>query len=86
MRKERVPKLLSREEAKWLGLGEMFPVIPPPQILAIEAKWSKIQLQDLCWSYGIDPRGGDKAALVGILLWAGVLNEEGDLTAKERRK
>lgn len=69
-----------------MGLEEMFPIIPPAQVLAIEAKWSKIQLQDICWSYGIDPRGGDKAALVETLLWAGVLDEEGALTGKELRK
>lgn len=86
MRGEQVPKLLSAEEARWWGLGEMFPIIPPQFILDIEAKWSKLQLQGMCWTYGIDPRSADKAALIRLLLWAGVLDEDGNFTGKEPRK
>lgn len=85
LRKDRVPKLLSPEEAEWLGLEEMFPVIPSDQVLRIEGKWSKPALQTLCWQFGIDSRGMDKQAMVEILLWAGVLDEEGERTEKEPR-
>jgi len=87
-RKDRVPKLLSDEEAEWLGLDMegMFPIIPRPQVLHIEGKWSKIDLQNLCWTYGIDPSGFDKEVLVETLLWAGILDEDGELTGKEPRR
>ena len=82
-RKDRIPKLLDDEEAEWLGLEEMFPIIPPPKILEIEGMWSKPDLQDMAWRFGIDPRGADKQALVELLLWAGVLDEDGHRTDKQ---
>ena len=76
--KLRVPKLLSSEEAGWLGLEEMEPIIPTQVILHIEGKWSKRDLQSLCNRHNLDSRG-DKELLVSRLLWAGVIDEQGNL-------
>lgn len=84
-RKLRIPKLLSDEEAEWLGLGEMDPIIPPQVILDIEGNWSKWDLQALCHRHNIDSRG-DKELLVSRLMWAGVLDEHGTIVKEAGKK
>lgn len=76
--KLRIPKLLSDEEAAWLGKYDMVPIIPPQIILDIEGKWSKDDLRLLAWRAKLDTRG-DKETLVSMLLWHGILDEQGNL-------
>jgi len=83
--RDRIPKLLSDEEAKWFGVGEMVPIIVSAENHAIQAKWSKSKLQGLCWDFGIDPRGLAKYALVDILTWANILDRYGNRTDKQPR-
>jgi len=82
---KRIPKILSREEAEWLGADEMPPIIVAEQNLEIQGKWSKNDLVDLCWSFGIDPRNFTKDVLVDALVWAGILDGEGNRTNKQPR-
>ena len=72
-----LPKLLSNEEASWWGLPEMLPDFPPDEILLIESKWSKKELQWLAIENRLDP-GGDKELLVRKLLYVGALDEDGN--------
>ena len=74
-----LPRVLSPPEAKAWGLPEMIPIFPPDEILAIEAKWSKEDLQNMAIEYFLSPVG-DKALLVQKLLYVGALDEKGELT------
>ena len=56
----------------------MLPDFPPEDILRIEAKWSKKDLQRLARENWLDP-GGDKELLIRKLLYVGALDEEGEL-------
>jgi hypothetical protein len=77
-----IPRVLAPQEAAQWGLPEMIPWIPEDKILAIEAKWSKRDLQNMCMEYILDPRG-DKESLVYKLLYIGALDEEGERTGLE---
>ena len=74
-----VPRVLSPQEAKQWGLPEMIPIYVPEEILEIEAKWSKTELQNLCSEYFLDWRG-DKSLLVRKLVYIGAMDEKGELT------
>lgn len=74
-----LPRVLSPEEIEAWGLPEMIPIFPSDEILAIEAKWSKEDLQGMAVEYFLDPVG-DKALLVEKLIYVGALDAEGDRT------
>ena len=57
----------------------MIPDFPTEQILAIEAKWSRKDLQRMADEYMLAPRG-DKELLVSKLLYVGALDETGEPT------
>ena len=80
-----LPKLLSDEEASWWGLTEMIPDFPSEQILAIESKWSKKDLQRMADENFLDSRG-DKEMLVSKLMYVGVLDSEGRYIEPEKRE
>jgi len=80
-----LPKLLSEEEASWWGLTEMLPEFPSEEILLIEAKWSKKDLQRMADENYLNP-GGDKELLVSKLLYIGVLDSEGGYIEQEFRE
>lgn len=74
-----MPKVLSPREIEEWGLPEMIPIFPPDEILIIEAKWSKNDLQEMAIEYFLDPYG-DKQLLVEKLVYVGALDENGDRT------
>jgi hypothetical protein len=76
---ESVPRVLSPEEAQQWGLPEMMPIFASEEILAIEARWSKIDLQSMAVEYHLDSVG-DKSLLVRKLLYIGALDKEGNRT------
>lgn len=80
----RVPRVLSPEEAEQWGLPVLLPIFETEEVLAIEALWSKKQLQNIAIEYNLDPRG-DKSDLVHLLLYLGILDHEGKRTNKARR-
>lgn len=59
----------------------MIPDCPPEEILLIEAKWSKKDLQRLAAANMLDTRG-DKELLVSKLRYVGLLDEEGELVSE----
>jgi len=77
-----LPKVLSDVEAEWWGLTFMIPDFPPEEILIIEAKWSKKELQQLAMENNLEPRG-DKELLISKLLYVGVLDDEGKLVTDQ---
>lgn len=74
-----LPRVLSPEEIEAWGLPEMLPIFPPEQILSIEAKWSKEDLQRMAVDYFLSPEG-DKELLVRKLIYVGALDKDGELT------
>lgn len=74
-----VPRVLSPEEARQWGLPEMIPLFPPHEVIAVEARWSKKQLQEMARQYFLEAKG-DKQALVEKLMYVGVLDDRGKLT------
>jgi hypothetical protein len=74
-----IPRVLSPEEAKQWGLPEMIPIFPPDEILAIEAMWSKYDLQQMARDYFLSPVGG-KDILIQKLIYIGALDEKGVAT------
>ncbi len=74
-----LPRVLSPEEVRAWGLPEMIPIFPPDEILAIEAKWSKKELQEMAVDYFLSPEG-DKDLLVRKLIYVGALDKNGELT------
>jgi len=80
-----LPKILSSKEAEWLDLPAFDPVKVPEEILKIEAKWSKPELQSLAMKHNLDPRG-DKKHLVYSLLYHNILDEEGNLVSEKTVK
>jgi hypothetical protein len=79
----RVPRVLSPEEAKEWGLPETGARLVPEDTLAIEALYSKKELEDLCLINYLEPKG-DKERLVMKLIYVGVMDNEGNLTEKAR--
>ena len=82
---KQLPKLLNAEEAMWLGLPVMIPDFPPEEILAIEAKWFKTDLQRLANENLLRP-DGDKELLVIKLRYIGVLDKDGKEVPQEKRE
>jgi hypothetical protein len=77
-----VPRVLSPEEAEQWGLPEMIPRFPPEEILAIEALYSKKQLESLCVTHWLEPIGG-KDKLIQKLIYVGAMDIEGNLIKAE---
>jgi len=80
-----VPKVLSQRESDWLGLPHFDPINVPKEILEIEGKWSKLELQSLAMKHNLDPRG-DKRHLVYMLQYHNILDEEGNLVSEKAAK
>jgi hypothetical protein len=78
-----LPRVLTPEEVKQWGLPEMIPIFPPDEVLAIEAMWSKYDLQQMARDYFLSPVG-DKALLVEKLIYIGALDKEGVATGMPR--
>lgn len=73
------PRVLSPDEVKVWGLPEMIPIFPTEEVLAIESKWSKEDLQKIAVDYFLSPEG-DKDLLVRKLVYVGALDKDGELT------
>jgi len=63
----------------------MLPDFPEEEILHIEAKWSKKDLQRMADENYLDPRG-DKELLVSKLIYVGVLDSAGRYIEPEERE
>lgn len=74
-----VPRVLSPEEAKQWGLPEMIPIFPAEEIIVVEGRWSKKQLQEIATQHFLEAKG-DKQALVEKLMYIGALDSAGTLT------
>lgn len=81
----KLPKILSDVEAEWWGLGLMIPDFPSEEILAIEAKWSKKDLQRMAEENMLET-WGDKELLIHKLRYIGVLDKKGEYIATEQRE
>jgi len=77
------PPQLSPDEAGSFQLQPLLPNYSQELILAIEAKWSKEELQDIAEKNNLR-RSGGKDLLVRKLLYIGVLDNEGLLVAQKR--
>jgi hypothetical protein len=75
------PPQLSPDEAVSWQLQPLLPDYSQERILAIEAKWSKEELQDIAEKNNLR-RSGGKDLLVRKLLYTGVLDNEGLLVAQ----
>jgi hypothetical protein len=75
------PPQLSPDEAVSWQLQPLLPNYSQERILAIEAKWSKEELQDIAEKNNLR-RSGGKDLLVRKLLYIGVLDNEGLLVAQ----
>lgn len=64
------------DEAEYWRLSPQIPNYPDEQVLAIEGKWSKKQLQDMAEKNKLR-RSGDKYLLVTKLLYVGVFDGDG---------
>ena len=71
------------EEAEYWRLPPLLPNYPDEQVLAIEGKWSKKQLQDMAEKNKLR-RSGDKDLLVRKLLYTGVLDGDGEPARSEQ--
>ena len=74
------PPQLSPDEADFWQKRPLLPHYPQEQILAIEGKWSRKELQGMAQKNNLR-RSGDKDLLVRKLLYIGVLDSNGELTS-----
>lgn len=79
-----VPRVLSPEEATQWGLPNMIPIFPSEEILAIEALYSKKDLEQLCIDSYLEPRG-TKDIMIVKLIYIGVMDEKGNIIPEEER-
>jgi hypothetical protein len=84
-RHKAVPYVLSPEEAKQWGLPDMIPIIPREEILAIEANYSKKDLERICNENYLDPRG-TKDLMIIRLIAIGAMDQDGNVIPLEKRK
>lgn len=80
-----VPRVLSPIEIEQWGLPGLIPIFPSEEVIAIEAKWSKKDLQRMAEDYYLEPVG-DKEVLVLKLLYVGALDESGEVTGLPRKE